>query len=277
MSGFIHSSVFRTPSSWVKSGEDANFPATNAGIYWAPHRPWKSDTNVTSGTTYIGADFGSAVELAAVAVDNLNISSVKIQAATDSAFSVSVIDSGAINISRQLVERSLFSDTSNVPLARRKLFYNCTGTGFAGQSRRYWRVLANTSTPITGSADKMFVGSIVWCATINTWSAGTGSYEETPIEATIPNDTFAGGGAAPVILGNPHGIVTLGATPAQRSTMRDTVLTLLREGIGRWVVFYRNDGDTADFYIARRAADVTIRQTSPDSIEFAQLILQGAV
>jgi hypothetical protein len=277
MAGFIHAIQFRSPTTTLKNSEDSSFPATNVNLLSKPHQPWKSSGNVVSGTTYVGADFGSAVTLGAIAIDNINLSSIKIQAAADSGFSTSLIDSGALTVGPFLPERGLFSDATGLPLARYKLFYNLAGTSFAAASRRYWRVLANTSTPITGAAGKMFVGSIAWCTAITTWGSGTSSYDETPLEATRTNEDFAGGGAEPVILGNGYCAITLGAAPGSRAALRAPMMELLRQGIGRYIVFYKNAGDTAEFIIGRRAADVTMSQRSPLTIETSSLIIQGAV
>jgi hypothetical protein len=110
-----------------------------------------------------------------------------------------------------------------------------------------------------------------------TLAAGTSEYSEQPLEATATNENFAGGGSEPVILGNPYAAITLGAAPAKRSDMRADVLKVLRHGVGRWFLFNKNNGDTADWYIARRAVDVMMRQTAPDLISFESFTLQTAV
>lgn len=279
MAGFIHCVSFRTPTGYLTSGggaADSSFPHTNAGDLLHPHRPWKSSGNATSGTTFFGVDFGSAVTLAGVGIDNINLTAVKLQAAADTGFSSSLITTD-LTIGANLVERSLFTDASGLPLGRYKHFLSFTGTSFAGASRRYWRILANTSTTITGAAAKMWVGSVAWCRSLTEWAAGTSSYDETPLEATRINDDFAGGGAEPVIQGNPYSAIALGAIPAARATMRSPFLELLRQGPGRPFLFYRNAGDAADFYLGHRAGDVTVRTTAPSLIEVQAFIMRNAV
>ena len=278
MAGFIHCVRFRTPTGYLTSGAgaaDSSFPHANAADIVHPHRPWKSSGSVSIGSTYYGVDFGAAVQLAAVAIDNTNVQTVTLEAADDTAFSTNLIQQAVI-IGENQVERSLFTTSQGITLGRSKAFINLDGTDFDSAARRYWRIVAGAAS-VDSDEPKFFIGSVAWCRAITTWSSGTSSYEETPIEATRPNDDFAGGGAEPVILGNGTSSVALGAAPGERATMRASVLELLREGIGRPFLFYKNDGDTADFYICHRSSDVTIKQTSPNTIEFQQLIMRNAV
>lgn len=266
MAGYVYlpSSGIRSGTA-VSSGDDASFPAANVLTRY-PYRPWKSSGNVASGTTYIGINLGSALTVAAITVDHINITSILPQAASNSGFSTSLINPGAVTISRNPVSR------------RYKLCYLTAGTAFASQARQYWRILANTSTLYDGSAGKLVVGSLVLWGTATTWASGTSSYEELPLEKTRPNDDFDGGGSEPVILGNPYAVITLGAAPASRAAMRSDLMTMLAdEGIGRWFGFYKNAGDTSEFYRVRRAADVAVRQTKHSVIEFDRLVLEESV
>lgn len=279
MAGYIHCVSFRTPTGYLTTGggaADSSFPHANAADITSPHWPWKSSANAASGTTFYGVDFGSAVELAGVGIDNINLSAVKLQAASSDDFASNLITTD-LTIGPNLVERSLFSDANGVSLGRHKHFLAFAGTDFAGASRRYWRVLANTSTSITGSAAKMWVGSVAWCRTLDTWAMGSSGYDELPIEATILNDDAVGGGARPVIAGNPHGAITLSSAGADLDTMRASLLSLLREGPGRPVLFARNNGDAADWYICHRASESALSQRTWTTVEFDRLILRSAV
>jgi hypothetical protein len=264
MAGYIiiPSANLRAPTGYVSNTADSSFPNTNIGNRY-PNRPWKSSGNVASGTTYVGVDFGSAVSVAAIFIDKINIAAIKIQAASDTGFSTSLLDSGAIGAGKSDVDQ------------RYKRFYDTTGTVFDGQTRRYWRILANTSTTITGAAGKMSVGSVCWASGYVTWPHGTGDYDELPIEPTRPNDNFDGGGSEPIIIGNQYAAITLGQSVASRADMRVPILSLLsEEGIARWWVFFPNKGDTSEAYRVRRAVDTSLRTTGPNSITFQGLTLE---
>lgn len=277
---FAFPANFRTPSNWLTSGADSTFTEDNLEVYTDPWRPAKSSGNVST-STYFGADFGSAVALAAVAVDNINISSIKIQASSAATFDANLIDSGAITVGQNPIEA-----LPQYPLGGRyKHLFLTAGTDFDGATRRYWRVLSNASARVpfwdgpsdTGTNGVLLLGSIVWVNSLTTLASGSSSYDETPLEATLTNENFVGGGAQPVITGNPHGAFSLGAAPASRSAMRADILNVLRHGVGRWMLFHKNDSDLAEFYICRRAADVTLSQDSPTTFRFAGMTFQTAV
>ena len=278
MSGYIHCIRFRTPTGYVTSGHgaaDSSFPHANAADLLHPHRPFKSSGAISVGNTFYGVDFGSAVQVAGVGIDNINTDVVTIEAASNSSFSSNVI-SQSIVVGPNAVERSLYTTSGGVSLGRYKAFINFDGTGFDAQARQYWRLIAGAAS-LDAVETKLVIGSVAWCRSLTTWSSGTSGYDELPLEATRVNDDFAGGGAEPVILGNPYAAVTLSASPGDLATMRTPLLALLREGIGRPFLFYRNDGDTADFYLCHRAGDVSVKTTAPTTLEFDQFILRSAV
>ncbi len=278
MAGFIHCVSFRTPSAYLTSGAgaaDSTFPHANAADLTHPHRPWKSSGAISIGSTFYGVDFGSAVQLQGVGIDNTNVQTVTLEAASDSAFTTDLIQQ-VVLIGENQVERSLYTTSGGVTLGRLKAFVNLDGTSFDAASRRYWRIVCGGAT-VDADETQFVIGSVAWCRTITTWAAGTSSYEEQPIEATRLNDDFAGGGAEPVVLGNPYAAITLGAVPASIADSRSDVLTVLRQGLGRPFLFYRNAGDTADFYICHRSGDVSLKTTSPTTFEFQQFIMRSAV
>ncbi len=267
MSGFVHCVDFRTPDTFITSGAgaaDATFPHSFAADIAHPNRPWKSAGNAVPTVTYYAVDWGSALALDGVAVDNYNGAAFALQADSVSTFdSVNLITAD-------------YAVTQNQVDGRYKCFADLDGTDFDGHSRRYWRILAGLGTPIGGSAP-MQIGSVAWCKTLVRWTSGTSSYAELPLEATRVNDDFAGGGAEPVILGNRYGAITLAGSPADRASMRSNMLSLLGQGLGRPFLFYKNDGDTSDFLIAHRAGDVSLKQTAPLLMEFDNFIMRGVV
>lgn len=284
MSGFIHCVDFLTPTGYVTGGAGAaaaGFPHSYAADILHAHRPWKSAANAVPSTTFYGIDFGSAKRLEAVAVDNINGGAFALQADAVNTFDSGSLITMDVVVSANAVERGSVDgakvDTGGVSIGRLKAFVNLDGTDFDGAARRYWRILCGITTPYDGTSGPMVIGSVAWCRTITTWSSGTSSYAEQPLEATRLNDDYAGGGADPVILGNPYAAITLGSTPGDYSTMRSPLMELLRQGVGRPFLFYRNAGDTSDFYICTRAADVSVRTTSPNTIEFDNFIMRSAV
>lgn len=278
MAGFIHCLSFRTPTGYITSGHgaaDSSFPHAFASAIAHPHRPWKSSGSISIGDTFYGVDMGSAVQLAAAAIDLTNCATVVLEAASSSDFASNLI-SLIVPVSSYLPERGLFTTSQGVTPGRLKVFVNLAGTDFAGQSRRYWRWRAGAAS--LDSAEPQFViGSAIWCRSIVEWASGTSSYEEVPLESTRLNDDYVGGGADPVATGNPYSSVTLAGSPADREAMRADLMALLREGVSRPFLLYKNDGDTSEFIVAHRAADVGVKQTFPLLIEFSNFIMRGAV
>lgn len=277
MAGYITCTEFRTPTGYITSGAgaaDSSFPHSFAADITHPYRPWKSAGNISINSTFYGVDMGSAVELKGVGIDNVNVGAVTLEAASDSAFTSNVISLGLL-VGENTVERGPWS-TTNGSLGRLKVFVDLAGTDFDGQTRRYWRIVSAVGTTIEGASAPMVVGSVAWCKDLQRWVSGTSSYGEQPIEATRLNDDYAGGGAEPVILGNPYAAITLAGAPAALE-MRPLMMRVLRQGLGRPFLFYRNAGDTADFYICTRATDISVRTTAPTLIEFDQFVLRSAV
>jgi len=267
MAGFVHCVDFRYPSDFIATGAgaaDSVFPHSFASDITHPNRPWKSAANAVPTVTYYAVDFGTAVALDGVGVDNINGSSFALQAASTDDYATNLITADYV-VSQNKVD------------GRYKCFADLDGTVFDGHARRYWRILCGLGTPVDGGSAPMQIGSVAWCKTLVRWASGTSSYEELPLEATRVNDDYAGGGAEPVILGHRYGAITLAGSPADREAMRTNLLALLRQGLGRPFLFYKNDGDTSDFLIAHRAGDVALKQTAPLLMEFDNFIMRGVV
>lgn len=270
MAGFIvaYGSYIQTPAGYLSSGDDSSFPKANIGIFHKPNRPWKSAANVVSGTTYVGVDLGAAMTLAAVVIDHINLTGIKIQASSTSDFSSDVTTSAALGTAQNELD------------GRWKRIYFTSGTDLESVSKQYWRILANSNNTVPGGVPgKMRVGSMICLAGYKEWASGVSDYQEIPLEATRPNSEYAGGGDDPVILGNPYEGLVLGAAPFSRALMRSDLLELLRQGLGRYFVFYPNRGVTSEVYVVRRAADVALRTTAQaiNTVQFQQWALSGAV
>ena len=251
-------------------GDLSGFPATNIKLYSRPNIPWiSSDTPTVTTNTWIGVDLGTVPTIptvTAIVIDNINISSLIIETGTNISFSSITANSGAITVNQNAVD------------GRYKLFY--VPTGSLATAHQYWRVRSLVGVRTDGTQGPMSVGSVTFLTGTLTWAMGSAEYDETPIQSVLPNDNFAGGGAAPIILGNPTAGITLNAqaiAPQDRTLTRADLLTVLRQSIGSWMVFFRNNGDPSDVYICRRTSDLQVRQTFPSVIEYQSLTLEGAV
>lgn len=249
---WITSNSFITPSAYLSSTAQTDFPASNVNAYTHPYRPFKSSGTIVAGTTYVGVDFGSATALSsgAVVIDNINVASGTIQTATNSSFT-----SGTVNLAATI---------SQDPVdGRYKLYASAATLG----TKQYARFIAGTATTTDGST-KLMIGSFVFLSSITTWAIPLGSsdYGEEFDEAFRPNDDFVGGGEEPVIYGNPRALLSLGAAYAPRSSMRSTLLGLQRYGV-RPFVFYANDGDTSQVYIVRRMARMVTKRGGPNHLK----------
>lgn len=278
MAGYIHCVRFRLPTGYVTGGSGAaatGFPHANAADITHPHRPWRSAGNVASGSTFYGVDFGAPVTLEGVAIDNINLTSVALQAASNTAFDADLITFGYA-IGQHLPERSIYTDANGFGIGRLKRFIDLAGTSFVGQARRYWRIRA-ASTRVDGATGPMDVGAVAWCRTLTRWPMASSGYAELPIEATLAGDDGVSGAPDPVITGNPTCAITLDTAGADVDTGRAPILELLRQGPGRPFLFFRNNGAPSDFIIARRAGDTALKQQEWTTVEFASLAMRGLV
>src|SRR5262245_18294568 len=121
LTDFLNPDPISQASQYLKRSEQANLPATNIGMYNRPHVAWYSSANLTSGATYVGMDLGAQKSVAAVIIDNINISSIKIQSAGNSAFS-SALKTVDVTVGAYPVERNLLKDTAGQSLGRYKVF-----------------------------------------------------------------------------------------------------------------------------------------------------------
>jgi hypothetical protein len=257
MGNFIIANSFATISAYVKDTENASFPATNVGDYSKPYVPWRA-TTLTNTTTYVGLDFGVNTTLTAVVVDNLNVTSVKVQHSSDGS---SWSDDATVTVSQDLSDG-------------RYKFWSALSTW----TYRYLRLLLNTTTT-TDSTNTMMVGTILPITSYTTLGTNiSGSYDRTSVQAIEPVE-LAGGGRAPVKLGERYTQLALSAPAYPYTTATEADIWKL---IGSYepqdpFVFYHNLSSTAEVYICRRVGSVTISQRGPAHSQVGTILLEEVV
>lgn len=255
MGNFIISAAVVTPSAVVKDTENAAYPATNVTDYAHPNVPWRA-TTLTSGTTYIGLDYGAATALVAVVIDNINVTSVKIDSSAD----------GASWTNRYTVAVSL-----DVTDGRYKAYQALTSWNY-----RYLRVLLNVSSTIDGTA-VMSCGSVVGLSAVTTLTENTsGTYDRTPLKAVARNDDFAGGGRNPIALGARYCQITISGPVQHYTSAVEMDLFTILGTYGEELVwcFYHNLSSTAEVYWVHRVGTATISQPGPAHLLLSSVVLE---
>lgn len=262
MGQYVHSASFYTPDSFLTDGAATDFPASNTWAYTHPFRTFKSASAVGL-TTRVGYDLGSSVLPTAIFIDNINLATIKVIAASDSAFTTSVLLSNALTMAQDPVDGrykffSLISDLAGPTWA----------------ARQYWGLISVVTTTIdTTVTDKMVVGSLVFMSAVTTWDTNMADPRGETFEDFVrPNDDFEGGGEEPVKLGEPRALITLNAS-ALPIDMRSTFFEMQRFGRHQPFVFYANDGSTAGAYMVRRRATSVWSKAGPNHAEPGAVIL----
>ena len=253
---FIVSNSFATPLAFVSSSENASFPMTNLADYTHPNRPFKS-TELVSGTTYVGLNFGVATALAALVLDNINLTAVKIghssngSSWTDTDATVTVAQDGADG--------------------RYKAYIALTAWNY-----QYVRVLANTGTATDNTA-VLRLGGIAALTSVTTLTENpSGNYDRMPLQATDLNDDFSSGIAEPTRMGERYCEIGLNGPTQRNSTAVTSDFLTLIGGYAKHIpfVFYRNTGNPEEVYILRRWADVALSLQGPNKLSFSGLRLR---
>lgn len=259
MGNVITSASFATPTSYIKLNENGAFPASNIGAYTKPYRTWKG-TDCVSGSTYVGAYYSTPAALVGVLLDNINVASIKIQAHTSDSWGAPDYDSGALTVSKDPWD------------SRYKVILIGDGTTpYATKS--YWRVVTNTSTPVSGSV--MSLGGWLGLTAVTTWDTNPGfPYEVTPCQGILTNDDFASEADEPVELGNRYAVLTLNQSVmplAMKSTL-GTVLSTYSPATP--FVFFRNNSDTSEVYIVHRVGRAKIALAGPNHYQLEGLTMR---
>ncbi len=126
-----------------KSGEYGNFPVSNIKLPEKQFRYWK--TLVTTDSWVI-LDFGSAKQINAVVLVNVNFATYKIQGNTSNNFASPAFDSGNITVSKDPFRERYYSIKNPQT--------------FASFNYRYMRIFIPTQTPVDG-ASGFTVGGII--------------------------------------------------------------------------------------------------------------------
>lgn len=254
MGNVISSASFATPSGYIKSSENAAYLASLIGQYTNPYRRWAA-TDCVSGSTYVGIDYGSPVALVAVVLDTLNVASVKIQAHTADSWGTPDYDTGAIAVSQDGWD------------GRYKLYQAVSAT------KRYWRVVTNTSTTTDGTST-MRCGAWLGLTAVTQWGQNHGlPYGIETCQAVLANDDFASEVDEPIELGNRYAILNLTQSLVPVGSL-SMLTTLLGHSAAQPIVWYRNNGDTSEVYICHRVGRGKAEQVAPGGYRLASAVLR---
>ena len=99
----LHTSQYATPSAVTSSTADADWPDDNVAQFWRPNWPWKS--TVLTGTQYVQLDFGTAINMRWIGVENVNFTSLTAQADNDVAFGSPTSIWSGVTVAQNLVDQ----------------------------------------------------------------------------------------------------------------------------------------------------------------------------
>lgn len=193
--------------TYVTSGADSNFPASNIGEWDAPYWPFKSSGAPTALTTYVGVTWSGARDVNGLFLDNHNLSNIRIQTWNGSAWSTGTSYAAA------------FDQGSR----KTKTFIANAWSGIQGI-----RVLPQTGFTLTDSIDtQMRVGSFVPVLSYTTWGSPiTPGFGRIVQRAGIPNDDFGSGVAEPLVVGNYYSDIIINVSFGHASLLETALLEL---------------------------------------------------
>lgn len=265
MGNYITGTAFATIASGTAATANSSFPLSNAiNSITKPHRPYKS-TSAAGTAQDIVIDFGATQTLAGIIFDRCNVGTVYVQGhATNSWSSPSFTGTALIT-----------QDTLD---GRYKAYVDMTtngGGGFSATGYRYCRLRpAGTATLYGGTVWE--IGSLAFLTAATTWDSNAGfPYGRTFLQATDPG-AKTGGGGEPAALGNPYCQITL-ASEAMGTAMQPTMDALMRAGQHQPIVFWQNQGSSAEVYICRRVGVVRVDKAGPQHITFSGVVLEECV
>jgi hypothetical protein len=261
MGNFVTVTSFLSVSGTAATAA-TNFPVSNAlTAITKPYTVFK--TTGAAGTAQdIVVDFGAAQSLETIIVDRSNAGSVIIQGnATNSWASPSYW--GTV---------TLGTDTLD---GRTKSFIDLRNSSFDSTGYRYCRIRpAGTATQYGGTVWE--VGSILFSGTVTEWESNFAfPYGRVFLQNYDPG-TKASGGAEPAAFGNPYCRLTLN-TQAIGTAMLTTLDALMRVGPHAPVAFWRNNGGSAEVYLAHRIGEVRVDHGGPGFLEPSALIFEEYV
>lgn len=254
MGNVIYSSSILTPSAYVKSSENASFPASNVHKATYPFRPWKADSAIQN--EWVGLDLGSAKNVKALVVDYANVASVSVQADSTATFN-STGGNPAYGYSGGDIVTAISLDKED---NRYKLFFALDET------YRYFRIKVLSASTTDASASAR-IGSLVALSTYTTLTQNFGY----PFEREIVDPTLGEGTNEPIQIAQKYLRLTLSSTTYPSTTMASEMATLASHGKHVPLVIYENNSDTSKVYITHRTGAMNLRKVGPNSTQFTAL------
>ena len=241
--------------------EDALWPAANVLSVTRPHRVFKSTAAAGTAQALV-FDFGATTSLDAIVIDRTNV-----------AGSV-IIEGNATNSWASPSYGATVAVGQDGLDGRYKLYHDVVATWVTGY--RYCRIRpAGTATNYGGTVWE--VGSVGFAGTVTAWSVNMGfPYRRTFLRATDDGQRV-GGGAEPSALGNNYCRLTLSTNTMPSADMQTTMDGLIRAGRHQPLLFFPNQGSTAEVYICHRVAEVGVDVNGVGAIEIAAIALEEYV
>lgn len=239
----------------------AAFPARNITEWWRPYVQARSVGAPVSGTTYFGVDHGFAPTIVAVAISNVSVSSIKIQAHSSDSWGSPTRDSGALTVAQD-------------PLTGRyNYFYRPSGWT---SGTRFLRAVANTTSVVDGSG-VFALGSIVAFSAITETSIPLADpIEPNPIDASLEGLTM-GGRDDTIRVGEDRAEIAIGQSLFSSDHDAEILSLLRRDGRSGALLWHINDGLPAQTYFMRRASRAAFAWTGPNSRRVDSILLRELI
>jgi hypothetical protein len=243
---YIFSTAFVTGTATASSAL-SGFPASNATSYTRPQKCWKA-TGITT-STYLQYDFGALTTVAAIVIDDINVSSISIKG----------------NAGGPWVSRSA-TMTQDLADGRYKHYAALNWT------IQYLKIQADVAETLDDSS-YMRIGSLVALTSVSEWvSNPSGEFIWQPTRF-LAEQRFGGGGSDPVQLG-PRGCIVGFAAPSMPYASLTNMLTVLGYDYGQPLVLYRNGSATHEVYICRRIGITPLEYLGPNRIRGGQMLFE---
>lgn len=250
MGNVIHSNSFVRPVSYAGvysavANEQTAWPASNVGVLNKPHTLWRTSRSSNDTNTALLVDFGVASPgVIAVVVANTNWTSVDVSSSTTSGGPYSSHTSSYQSISADAVTN------------QRKAYLALTGT-----VARYVKLTLGASLSTYG-----YIGTVAFLSAVTTMTSNPGfPLVYTTEQAIVPGANLAGGGRAPIRLGQTYSSLQF-ATSGHPWSARADLFALARYSSAEPIVVYLNNSDTSQVYICYRTAPLSISQPTPNSL-----------
>lgn len=248
MANYIISADFAEVQTVTASATFGQYGAYNLLDYTHPYRVWKG-TGLTDNVVF---DFGAAVSVEAVILDNVNETSIKVQFHTADSWGTPDVD-------------DTVTPEQDPADGRYKIYHTPTG---AAISKRYARIVGNGAGTSTGEG-VLSIGSVAFLTAKRT----LGHNPEVPITITSITPGIVNGLDEAIVTGNrfvelnftgkvnPALSTTIADGGAGSETMEVTTWKWLGEyNIATPLALYLNDTNDSEVYICHRVADSPVQK-----------------